>query len=372
MGVLPRSGEGAAAFTDFEVRKLAMAIWRDVAIWAEGEGDAKSHLAMFRGERSNASPEASDGSAEKIPDWVFVPATELLLIIGDGTVGCNAEGLFSQADEGHKRRSFTEALRHWRTNIRKDSGKDTSASAVDLWRSKSKDQEQKKTDDDGPKGKRQKTTETGSKAASIDVDEPEVKQAKLNRSPTKVVLLTNFAAPGEAEDLVRTRAEDLMKKFGKLKTFVMREIAGAPDKDAVRVFLEFEKLQTASKVYAGLNGTYIEGRAVKARFYDEDRFAQGDLERNAPTKVLLLNNLADPGDLDGLQEEVEAEAKKFGFGRCIIVEKQASAREVRGFLEFKTTEEALKAFKAFEGRDFHGRKLKARFYSEQQFAAGEL
>lgn len=35
--------------------------------------------------------------------WAFVPATDLLLLVGDGIVGCGAEGFVAQADEGHLR-----------------------------------------------------------------------------------------------------------------------------------------------------------------------------------------------------------------------------------------------------------------------------
>jgi hypothetical protein len=49
------------------------------------------------------------GDAEET-QWAFVPATDLLLLVGEGLVGCAAEGFAVQADEGHTRRNGRRIL----------------------------------------------------------------------------------------------------------------------------------------------------------------------------------------------------------------------------------------------------------------------
>ncbi|CAE8615641.1 unnamed protein product, partial [Polarella glacialis] len=86
--VLPRSQDtpdgkvpkAASDATDPELRKLCAALWRDVATWAEGEGDAQRHLSLFRADKP--------GSTTAEQDWAFLPATDLLLIVGEARLCC--------------------------------------------------------------------------------------------------------------------------------------------------------------------------------------------------------------------------------------------------------------------------------------------
>lgn len=51
----------------------------------------------------------------------------------------------------------------------------------------------------------------------------------------------------------------------------------ATDEDAVRVFLEFSKVEQAIKAVVDLNGRYFGGRMVRAFFYDVDKYRKGQL-----------------------------------------------------------------------------------------------
>merc|ERR1712186_272758 len=103
---------------------------------------------------------------------------------------------------------------------------------------------------------------------------PEPKQP-----PTCVLLLNNLVGAGEVdEDLEEETAEEA-GKYGKLKRCVVKEIQGVPDDQAVRIFLEYERIEDATKALLDMNGRYFGGRVVKARFYDEQRFKEGDLEK---------------------------------------------------------------------------------------------
>ena len=55
------------------------------------------------------------------------------------------------------------------------------------------------------------------------------------------------------------------------------QIPGAPDDEAVRIFLEFERVESAIKAIVDLNGRYFGGRVVKACFYSLDKFRVLDL-----------------------------------------------------------------------------------------------
>merc|ERR1712023_336204 len=93
-------------------------------------------------------------------------------------------------------------------------------------------------------------------------------------------------------------------KYGNFKKCVIKEIKGAPDSKAIRIFLQYEKVDAAAKCYADMNGRYFGGRVVQARFYDEQRFSAGDLLQGAPSRIVLLTNLVGKGEVD---EDLEAE-----------------------------------------------------------------
>lgn len=108
--VLPRGADSAVQIGDTEVRKLSVALWRDVAAWAEQTG-AEDHLKLFRAEM----PGPADAPREHIPglpgaEWAFVPASDLLLTVGEGIVGVTAEGIAADSMPGYRRESFLEVL----------------------------------------------------------------------------------------------------------------------------------------------------------------------------------------------------------------------------------------------------------------------
>merc|ERR1712176_149223 len=97
------------------------------------------------------------------------------------------------------------------------------------------------------------------------------------RPPSKVILLNNLVGAGEVdEDLEEETAEEA-GKYGKLVKCVIKEINSLPDDQAVRIFLEFEQIEGATKAMLDMNGRFFGGRVVKARFFDPERFAANDL-----------------------------------------------------------------------------------------------
>jgi len=135
-------------------------------------------------------------------------------------------------------------------------------------------------DEDG-KGKDQDTAKR--EAPSEPSGKPDAKRAKsvkFNRDPTRIVCLTNLVGAGEVdEDLHDEIVDEVQKKHGKLKQCIIKEIEGVPDDEAVRIFLEFEKVEPATDAYITMSGRFFGGRKVKSQFYDEQLFQNKDLGR---------------------------------------------------------------------------------------------
>lgn len=113
--------------------------------------------------------------------------------------------------------------------------------------------------------------------------QPQAKQQKAAepaRPPTRVILLNNLVGAGEVDEDLEEETVEEAGKYGKIKRCAIKEIKGVPDDQAVRIFLEYEQIDGAKKAFADMNGRYFGGRMVRARFFDEARFAKGDLDQS--------------------------------------------------------------------------------------------
>ena len=52
---------------------------------------------------------------------------------------------------------------------------------------------------------------------------------------------------------------------------------GVVEDEAVRIFVEFERVESATKAVVDLNGRFFGGRTVKASFYDLEKYKQFQL-----------------------------------------------------------------------------------------------
>ncbi|OXB75163.1 UNVERIFIED_CONTAM: hypothetical protein H355_016195 [Colinus virginianus] len=130
----------------------------------------------------------------------------------------------------------------------------------------------------------EKTSKRGGKIIVGDATEKDAtKKADSNplteilKCPTKVVLLRNMVGAGEVDEDLEVETKEECEKYGKVGKCVIFEIPGAPDDEAVRIFLEFERVESAIKAVVDLNGRYFGGRVVKACFYNLDKFRVLDL-----------------------------------------------------------------------------------------------
>ncbi|XP_057183791.1 splicing factor 45 isoform X2 [Triplophysa rosa] len=95
---------------------------------------------------------------------------------------------------------------------------------------------------------------------------------EILKCPTKVVLLRNMVGRGEVDEDLEAETKEECEKYGKVIKCVIFEIAGVLEEEAVRIFLEFERVESAIKAVVDLNGRYFGGRVVKACFYNLDKF----------------------------------------------------------------------------------------------------
>ncbi|CAH1785008.1 unnamed protein product, partial [Owenia fusiformis] len=106
---------------------------------------------------------------------------------------------------------------------------------------------------------------------------PVVNTAELLKNPSKVVVLRNMVGPGEVDDDLEGETAEECSKYGKVTKCLIFEIPDAEPEEAVRIFVEFEKLDTAIKAVIGMNGRFFGGRTVRGGFYNLDKFRRLDL-----------------------------------------------------------------------------------------------
>jgi len=104
----------------------------------------------------------------------------------------------------------------------------------------------------------------------------------IMRNPSKVVLLRNMVGPGEVdEDLEPETQEECNEKYGDVNSCTIFEVPNVEEEEAVRIFVEFRRVEAAIKAVVDLNGRFFGGRSVKATFYDFDDYQSGLLNASA-------------------------------------------------------------------------------------------
>ncbi|XP_018648278.1 hypothetical protein Smp_161750 [Schistosoma mansoni] len=92
-----------------------------------------------------------------------------------------------------------------------------------------------------------------------------------------VILLRNMCGPGEVDDDLEPETAEECAKYGKVVMCMIYELPEAPDDEVVRIFVEFESEEAATKAVLDLNGRFFAGRVVKAGFYDAEKFRNLEL-----------------------------------------------------------------------------------------------
>ncbi|XP_041350438.1 splicing factor 45-like [Gigantopelta aegis] len=104
-----------------------------------------------------------------------------------------------------------------------------------------------------------------------------VTNTNLIKNPSKVILLRNMVGPGEVDDELEPETAEECSKYGTVIKVLIFEIPAQTDDEAVRIFIEFERVESAIKAIVDLNGRFFGGRIVKGTFYNLDKFRRLDL-----------------------------------------------------------------------------------------------
>lgn len=88
-----------------------------------------------------------------------------------------------------------------------------------------------------------------------------------------------MVGPGEVDEYLEPETKEECGKYGEVNKCIIFEIPGGhvPPDEAVRIFVEFKRVESAIKAVIDLNGRYFGGRVVRAGFYDYDRFKKLEL-----------------------------------------------------------------------------------------------
>uniref|UniRef100_A0A161MFS9 Splicing factor 45 n=1 Tax=Triatoma infestans TaxID=30076 RepID=A0A161MFS9_TRIIF len=66
-------------------------------------------------------------------------------------------------------------------------------------------------------------------------------------------------------------------KYGEVVRVIIYELPNADSEEAVRIFVEFKRIESAIKAVVDLNGRFFGGRQVKAGFYPWEKLENLEL-----------------------------------------------------------------------------------------------
>ncbi|XP_050431827.1 splicing factor 45 [Adelges cooleyi] len=96
---------------------------------------------------------------------------------------------------------------------------------------------------------------------------------EIMKVQSKVVLLRNMVGPGEVDqDLEPEVKDECNTKYGDVNRVLIYEVPDVDPEDAVRIFVEFKRIESAIKAVVDLNGRFFGGRQVRAGFYNVEKF----------------------------------------------------------------------------------------------------
>ncbi|XP_067625532.1 splicing factor 45 [Eurosta solidaginis] len=96
---------------------------------------------------------------------------------------------------------------------------------------------------------------------------------EIMKTPSKVVLLRNMVGPGDVDaDLEPEVKDECNTKYGDVANVLIHEAFGTTPEEAVKIFVEFKRIESAIKAVVDLNGRFFGGRQVRAGFYNFDKF----------------------------------------------------------------------------------------------------
>lgn len=82
-----------------------------------------------------------------------------------------------------------------------------------------------------------------------------------------------MVGPGDVDNELEPEVKDECNtKYGDVIKVLIHEIKSVVPEEAVRIFVEFKRIESAIKAVVDLNGRFFGGRQVRAGFYDLEKF----------------------------------------------------------------------------------------------------
>jgi splicing factor 45 len=79
--------------------------------------------------------------------------------------------------------------------------------------------------------------------------------------------------PGQVDDDLEPEVkEECNTKYGEVATVMISELHNVVPEEAVRIFVEFKRIESAIKAVVDLNGRFFGGRQVRAGFFSLEKF----------------------------------------------------------------------------------------------------
>lgn len=266
-----------------------------------------------------------------------------------------------------------------------------------LERDRIREEERKRRREEREKERhRRRKRSDGSSSGSDDESRLTTKRKDSAAIPPPSSLSTTVNLEPKSEDrgskVVRSALEELSKtKAQKANPFAKPKMIGSSFASKIMSKYGWEEGKGLGKASQGIStalsvektskrgGKIVNLAAEQEQLLEEEKKkaqSMAELMKN-PTKVVLLQNMVGPGDVDeDLQPEVAEECAKYGeVERCLIFEIPHGVSEeeaVRIFVAFNRMEAAIKAVIDLNGRFFGGRIVKASFFSEERFSSYDL
>ncbi|GFR45032.1 hypothetical protein Agub_g6399 [Astrephomene gubernaculifera] len=111
---------------------------------------------------------------------------------------------------------------------------------------------------------------------------PDAKRPKgvaLPGVPSRVICMRNMVGPGQVDEELEEEVGQELTKYGKVVDVLIFEVTtpGYVEEEAVRIFVQFERQESATKAAVDLQGRFFAGRLVRVAFFSEERFKSMDL-----------------------------------------------------------------------------------------------
>ncbi|KAG1669131.1 hypothetical protein FOA52_002642 [Chlamydomonas sp. UWO 241] len=103
--------------------------------------------------------------------------------------------------------------------------------------------------------------------------------AHLVGKPSRVICLRNMVGPNEVDEELEEEVGNECTKYGEVMSVMIFEVTtpGYAPEESVRIFIQFDRVEAATKAQVDLQGRFFGGHNVRVAYFDEARFDKTDL-----------------------------------------------------------------------------------------------